>query len=90
MKESENVSCLVASDSLRPYGLQPTRLLCPWDSPGKNTRVDCYSLLHGIIPTQGLNQGLLHCRQILNCLSHQTQIMLRAFQVTENNYLNSQ
>ena len=26
-------------DSLRPYGLQPTRLLCPWDSPGKNTGV---------------------------------------------------
>jgi len=27
----------VVSDSVRPYGLQPTRLLCPWDSPGKNT-----------------------------------------------------
>ena len=25
------------SDSLQPYGLQPTRLLCPWNSPGKNT-----------------------------------------------------
>ena len=31
----------VLSDSLRPPGLQPTRLLCPWDSPGKNTGVGC-------------------------------------------------
>ena len=33
------------SDSVRPHGLQPTRLLCPWDSPGKNTRVGCHFLL---------------------------------------------
>ena len=35
-------SCSVVSDSLRPYGLWPTRLLRPWDSPGKNTGVDCH------------------------------------------------
>ena len=29
----------VLSDSLQPHGLQPTRLLCPWDFPGKSTRV---------------------------------------------------
>ena len=29
------------SDPVWPYGLQPTRLLCPWDSPGKNTEVGC-------------------------------------------------
>ena len=34
----------VVSDSLRPRGLWPTRLLCPWDSPGKNTGV-CYHFL---------------------------------------------
>ena len=34
------------SDSSRPHGLQPTRLLCPWDSPGKSTGVDCHFLLH--------------------------------------------
>ena len=34
-------------------------------SPGKNTRVGCHSLLQGIFPNQGLNLGLLHCRQIL-------------------------
>ena len=35
----------VMSDSLRPHGLWPTRLLCPWDSPGKNTGVGCHFLL---------------------------------------------
>ena len=33
------------SDSVRPHGLQPTRLLRPWDSPGKNTGVGCHFLL---------------------------------------------
>ena len=62
---SESVSHSVVSDFLRPHGLQPTRLLCPWDSPCKNTGVDYHSLLQGIFPTQGSNLGLLHCRQIL-------------------------
>ena len=34
------------SDSSRPHGLQPTRLLCPWDFPGKSTGVGCHCLLH--------------------------------------------
>ena len=68
---SENVICLVVSNSLWPYGLQPTRLLCPWDSPGKNTGVGCHSLLQGIIPTQGSNLDLPHWRLILYHLSHQ-------------------
>ena len=57
----------VMSDSLPPYGPQPTRLLCPWDSPGKNTGVGCHALLQGIFLTQELNPcllNLLHCRQI--------------------------
>ncbi|CAI9165931.1 unnamed protein product [Rangifer tarandus platyrhynchus] len=33
--------------------MQPARLLCPRDSPGKNTRVGCHALLQGIFPTQG-------------------------------------
>ena len=33
------------SDSVQPHRWQPTRLLCPWDSPGKNTGVDCHFLL---------------------------------------------
>ena len=36
------------SDSVRPQGLQPTRLLRPWDSPGKNTGVGCHFLLQGL------------------------------------------
>ena len=48
------------SDSVRPHGLQPTRLLCPWDSPGKNAGVGCHFLLQGIFLTQGSNLGLLH------------------------------
>ena len=38
---------------------------CPWDFPGKNTGVGCHFLLQGIFPTQGLNPGLPHCRQML-------------------------
>ena len=41
--------------TLRPQGLWPTRLLCPWDFPGKNTGVGCHSLLQGIFLTLGLN-----------------------------------
>ena len=47
--------CSVASSSLRPHGLQPTRLLCPWDFPGKNTGIGCYFLFQGIFLTQGSN-----------------------------------
>ena len=35
--------------------LQPARLLCPWDSPGKNIGVGCHALLRGIFLTQGSN-----------------------------------
>ena len=48
---------------LQPCGLHPTRLLCPWDSPGKNTGMGCYALLQGIFPSQGSNLCLL-------CLLH--------------------
>ena len=37
------------SDSLQPLGLYPTRLLRPWDSPGKNTGVGCHFLLQGTL-----------------------------------------
>ena len=62
-------ACWVVTDSLRPKGLQPTRLLCPWNSPGKNTGGCCHSFLQRIFPTQGSNLGLPHCGQILYCLS---------------------
>ena len=52
-------SCFVVSDSFRLYRLKTTRLLCPWDSSGKNTGVSCHFLLQGIFPTQGSNSCLL-------------------------------
>ena len=42
-----------------------TRLLCPWDSPGKNTRVGCHFFLQGIFPAQRLKLNLLLGCQIL-------------------------
>ena len=54
------LSCSVMSDSLQPHGLQPVRLLCRWDSPGKNTGAGCLALFQGIFPAQGSNQHLLH------------------------------
>ena len=65
------VSHSVVSNSLQPRGVKPTRLLCPWDSPGKNIGAGCHALLQGIFPTQQSNPGLPHCRQILYRLSHQ-------------------
>ena len=56
-------ACSVVSNSLWPLGLQPTRLLCPWNSPGKNTGVGCHFLLQGIFPTQVSTSHLL-------CLLH--------------------
>ena len=53
-------SCSVVSSSLRLHGLQPSRLLCPWDFPGKNTGVGCHFLLQGIFATQGSSWGILH------------------------------
>ena len=58
-------SCWVVSDSLQPHGLYPTRLLCPWDSPGKNTGVGCHFLIQEIFPTQGSNLHLLLGRQFI-------------------------
>ena len=69
MKES--VSCSIMFGSLQPNKLKPTRLLCPWDSVGKNTGVGCHSLLQEIFLTHGLNAGLLHCTWNLYCLSCQ-------------------
>ena len=65
MKVKVSVSRSVTSNSFPPHGLQTTRLLCSWDSPGNNTGVGCPALLQGIFPNQESNQGLLHCRQIL-------------------------
>ena len=61
--------CLVTQLCPTPYDPMDCTLLCPWDSPGENTRVGamstmsrCHALLQGIFPTQGSNPGLPHCR----------------------------
>ena len=64
MLESESHS--VMSVSLRPH-----RLYSPWNSLGQSTGVGSLSLLQEIFPTQELNLGLLHCRQILYQRSYQ-------------------
>ena len=55
-----NSGQLLSCVQLRPHGLKLSRLLCPWDFPGKNTGEGYYFLRQGIFPTQGLNPGLLH------------------------------
>ena len=52
-------------------GLENLMEYSPWNSPGQNIGMGSLSLLQRIFPTQGLNQGLLHCRQILNQLSYE-------------------
>ena len=64
------VSNSVMSDSLWPHGLQPVRLLWPWNSPSKKMGVGSLSLLQEVFQTQGWNPGLLHCGQIFYRLSH--------------------
>ena len=62
--ESESHS--VVSDALWPLGLYS-----PWNSPGQNTEVGSHYFPQGLFPTQGLNPGLLHCKQSFYQLSHQ-------------------
>ena len=42
------------------HDYSPPGSFCPWDFPGKNTKMVCHFLLHGFFPTQGLNASLLH------------------------------
>ena len=64
-------ACVVKVSQLCPILCDPLGLYSPWNSPSQNTGVGSRSLLQGIFPTQGLNLGLPHCRQILYQLSHQ-------------------
>ena len=61
-------SCLTLCD---PVDCSPPGSSAHGDSPGQNTGLGCHALPQGIFPTQGSNPDLLHCRQILYCLSHQ-------------------
>ena len=76
VEKVKSVSHSVVFNSLWPHGMQPTRLLCPWNYPGENGGVCCHSLLQRIFLTQGLNPGLLHCRQILYRVSQQGRLQV--------------
>ena len=68
------VLCLVAQSRLTlcdPMDSNPPSFSVHGDFPGKNIRVSLHALLQVIFPTQILNPGLQHCRQILYHLSHQ-------------------
>ena len=76
--KSENESWRVASDSSQPHGLEPARLLCPWNFQARLLEWAAIPSsrgweLNSQLPfsTQGSNLGLSHCRQILDHLSHQ-------------------
>ena len=75
--------CLVASDSLQPFRLWSTRLLCPWDFSGKKTGIGCHFLLQGIFLIQGLNLDLLLCRRILYTIGEALQINLCLRMITD-------
>ena len=63
--QRSEVKCSVVSDSFQPQGLLPTRLLCPWDFPGKSTGVGCHKKAeYGIIDAF----KLLHWRRLLRVL----------------------
>ena len=72
--EQSSVSYSLMSNSLQTPWTISTRLLCPWDSPGKKTLVGHHSLLQRIFLTQGTNPGLWRCRQILYRLSYREDL----------------
>ena len=45
------------SHVMQPHELQPSRLPCPWDSPGNNTGVGCHALLWGDLPDSGIESS---------------------------------
>ena len=75
---SFSILVLVAQLSLTlgdPMGCSPPGSSVHGDSPGKNTEEDCHALFQRIFLTQGLNLGLLHCRQILYLLSYREDLI---------------
>ena len=73
-----SVLCLLCfvtqSDLCNPRNCSLPGSFVQGDTPGKNTGVGCHALPQGILPTQGLNPGLPHCRWILYHLSHQGRL----------------
>ena len=64
------LSCSVVSNPLQSHRLQPTRLLHPWNSPGKNTGAGCHFTLLGIFLTQGFQWPSWDSNLHFLCLLH--------------------
>ena len=80
-------TCYVASvmsDSLQPIGLQPARLLCLWDSPGKNTGVSCHALLQVYKYVFTSVQSLSHVRLFA---THWTAALQASLSITNSQSL---
>ena len=88
------LSSSVMSTSLQPRGLKPSRLLHPWDSPGKNTGVGCHALLQEILFLPGECHGQRNlegfspqsCKEL--CSIHCVQ--LKGFGLYESNWFGSE
>ena len=78
-----NVTCVCKSLSC-VWLLATPWLLCPWNSPGKNTGMGCHSPLQGIILIQGSNLGLLHCRQIFTIWTTWEALQIKGSNVLYN------
>ena len=78
IKKEQNDAFAATLDGPRDYHVCCTQLLScvlsdssvRGDPLGRNTEVGCHALLQGIVPTQGSNPGLAHCRRILREISH--------------------
>ena len=81
--------CENESRSVMPNSLPSHGLYSSWNSPGQNTGVGSCSFLQGIFPTQGLNPGLPHYRQILYQLSHFMWHKILSFKQNFLNIINS-
>ena len=81
----EKWSRSVASDSLRPHGLQPIRLLHPWDFPGKSAGVDCHFLLQ--IPKKDNTKECSNYSTIA-LISDASKVMLKILQARLQQYVN--
>ena len=83
-KESEKEYCMYAAKSLQlcqtlqPHRWQPTRLLCPWDSPGKNTGVGCHFLLQcmKLKSESEVTQSCPTLRDPMDCVAYQAPLSM--------------
>ena len=76
--------CSAMSNSMQPHGLLAARLLCQWNSPGKNTGVGCLFLLQGIFLAQGSHLSLLHCSGFLTVCTREALIRIWVVGATES------